>query len=226
MLVAAAAPVVHVGPSWTQLVVVALIGVVGLFIAALIGARLGARWTKEQTLELHRVQREQDALLRLLDLLSVIDMEVLRSSPGDPDERLSWSDAVECVGAPMIREYPGRTWDRSDMPDKEFYQWGRIARAVLDAESEDRQRQLSATKSGVSPSGVMVAFTSRDADQRVGRSSVPRDRPTDGPMESPIRRPVRLAPERSYRSPSPRRRIVLGAARAIVGPSTSNGVFA
>jgi hypothetical protein len=110
---AAAARIVPGGPSWTQLVLVALIGVAGLAIAAAIGAWLGARWTKNQTLELHRVQREQDALLRLLDLLSIIDMEVLRSSPGDPDERLFWSDAVEGVGVPMIREYPGRTWDRS-----------------------------------------------------------------------------------------------------------------
>jgi hypothetical protein len=100
MLVRAVATlVVHVGPSWTQLLVVALIGVVGLFIAAAIGvvglfiaaaigARLQARWTTKQTQELHRVQREQDALLRLLDLLSIIDMAVLRSTP-NTDEALS-----------------------------------------------------------------------------------------------------------------------------------------
>lgn len=132
-----ATPVVHVGPSWTQLVVVALIGVVGLFIAAAIGARLQSWWTKKQTLELHRVQREQDALLRLLDLLSIIDMAVLRSTP-NTDATLSWSDAVEGVGAPMIREFPGVTWDRSGNPEEELYQWGRIAKAVLDAEEEWR----------------------------------------------------------------------------------------
>lgn len=77
---AVAAPVVRVGTSWTQLIVVALIGVIGLFIAAAIGAWLQARGTRKQALELHRVQREQDALLRLLDLLSIIDMAVLRST--------------------------------------------------------------------------------------------------------------------------------------------------
>src|SRR6266568_4214210 len=106
------ARIVHVGPSWTQIIVGALIGVIGLFIAAAIGAWLGARWTKNQTLELHRVQREQSALLRLLDLLSIIDMAVLRSTP-NTDATLSWSEAVEGVGAPMIREFPGVTWDRS-----------------------------------------------------------------------------------------------------------------
>lgn len=127
------------GTSWSQIIVGALIGVVGLFLAAAIGAWLGARWTKAQALELHRLQREQEALLRLLDLLSIIDMEVLRSSPHDPNESVSWSEAVEGVGAPMIRQYPGRTWDRAEMPDKEFYQWGRIAKAVLDAEVEWRE---------------------------------------------------------------------------------------
>jgi hypothetical protein len=133
----AVGPVFHVGPSWTQLVVVAMIGVVGLLIAAAIGAGLGARWTKGQTLELHRVQREQDALIRLLDLLSIIDMAVLRSIP-NMDVTLSWSEAVEGVGAPMIREFPGVTWDRSEEPEAELYQWGRIAKAVLDAEEEWR----------------------------------------------------------------------------------------
>lgn len=38
----------------------------------------------------------------------------------------------------MIREFPGVTWDRSGDPDAELYQWGRIAKAVLDAEEEWR----------------------------------------------------------------------------------------
>ena len=81
---------VDAGVSWLQVIVGALIGLVGLLLAAVIGASLGARWTRKQTLELHRVQREQDALLRLLDLLSVIDMAVLRSTP-NPQAMVSWS---------------------------------------------------------------------------------------------------------------------------------------
>lgn len=38
----------------------------------------------------------------------------------------------------MIREHPGVTWDRSDSPDKEFYQWGRVVGAILDTEEEWR----------------------------------------------------------------------------------------
>jgi hypothetical protein len=132
-----AAPTVQVA-SWSQLILVALIGVAGLVIAAVIGARLGANWTKRQTLELHRVHREQDALLRLLDLLSVIDMAVLRSTPST-DATVPWSEAVEGVGAPMIREFPDVTWDRSGDPDAELFQWGRIAKSVLDAEKEWRE---------------------------------------------------------------------------------------
>ncbi len=124
---------VSADPSWTPIIVGALIGVGGVAI----GAWLQARWTKKQSIELHRVRREQDALLRLLDLLSVIDMAVLRSMP-NTDTALSWSDAVPGVGAPMIREFPGVTWDRSEDPDAELYQWGRIAKAVLDAEEEWR----------------------------------------------------------------------------------------
>jgi hypothetical protein len=162
---AVSAPAIYVGPSWTQIIVEALIGVAGLAIAAAIGARLGARWTKNQALELHRVQREQDALLRLLDLLSIIDMEVLRSCPGDPEERLSWSEAVEGVGALMIREYPGRTWDRSDMPDKEFYQWGRIAKVVLDAEVEWRE----SLKQRINRDGIAEKWAEvRDTGARIG----------------------------------------------------------
>jgi hypothetical protein len=164
---AKAAPVVHVGPSWAQLLVVALIGVVGLFIAAAIGASLGARWTKKQTLELHRVQREQDALLRLLDLLSIIDMAVLRSTP-NPAAMQSWSEAVPGVEGPMIREFPGVTWDRSGEPDAELYQWGRIAKAVLDAEEEWR----NSLKQRINRDDIAAQWAEiRDTGARMGLKS-------------------------------------------------------
>ncbi len=130
----------------------------------MIGARLGAYWTKKQTLELHRVQREQDALLRLLDLLSIIDMAVLRSTP-DRDTALSWSEAVEGVGAPMIREFPSITWDRSEEPDTELYRWGRIAKAVLDAEEEWRD----SLKQRIARDDIAVMWAEvRDTGARMG----------------------------------------------------------
>jgi hypothetical protein len=64
--------VVHVEPSWAQVIVPALIGVVALILAAVLGAVLGARWTRKQALQLHRIQRQQDALLVFLDLLSKV----------------------------------------------------------------------------------------------------------------------------------------------------------
>jgi hypothetical protein len=38
----------------------------------------------------------------------------------------------------MIREHRGVTWDRSDEPDNELYQWGSVVAAILDAEEEWR----------------------------------------------------------------------------------------
>ncbi|HEV8681492.1 MAG TPA: hypothetical protein VGS09_01775 [Actinomycetota bacterium] len=131
--------VVDAGPSWAQVLVPAIAGVLAILLAAVVGARLGARWTREQSLELHRTQRRQDALLTFLDLLAEVDMAMRRSLPSvDPTVR--WSEAVPGVGAKMIREHPGVTWDRSDEPDQEVYQWGNVVGKILDAEEEWRTR--------------------------------------------------------------------------------------
>jgi hypothetical protein len=131
--------VVDSGPSWAQVLIPAIAGVLAILLAAVVGARLGARWTREQTLELHRTQRRQDALLRFLDLLAKVDMAIRRSLPS-VDPQVRWSEAVPGVGAKMIREHPGVTWDRSDEPDQEIYQWGSVVGAILDAEEEWRTR--------------------------------------------------------------------------------------
>lgn len=131
--------VVDVGPSWAQVLVPAIAGVLAILLAAVVGAHLGARWTREQSLELHRTQRRQDALLRFLDLLAEVDMAMRRSLPS-VDPAVRWSEAVPGVGAKMIREHPGVTWDRSDEPDQEVYQWGKVVGKILDAEEEWRTR--------------------------------------------------------------------------------------
>jgi hypothetical protein len=71
-----------------------------------------------------------------LDLLSMIDLAVRRSLPGPRDPMIHWSEAVPGVGAKMIREHRGVTWNRSDEPDNELYQWGSVVAAILDAEEE------------------------------------------------------------------------------------------
>jgi hypothetical protein len=73
-----------------------------------------------------------------LDLLSKIDLAVRRSLPGPRDPMIHWSEAVPGVGAKMIREHRGVTWNRSDEPDNELYQWGSVVAAILDAEEEWR----------------------------------------------------------------------------------------
>lgn len=108
-----------------------------LLLAAALGARLQARWSQAQALELHRVSREQDALLAFLDLLSELELAIRRSLPS-PDQGVRWSEAVDGVGSPMIREHPGVTWDRSDGPDADSYQWGTVVGCLLDVEAEWR----------------------------------------------------------------------------------------
>lgn len=125
-------------PSWARILVPSALEVLALLVAAGLGARLQAGWTRKQTLQLHRTQREQEALLRFLDLLARIDITMRRSMPAPHDPTIHWSEAVEGVGAKMLREHPGVTWDRSDTPDEEFYQWGRVVGAILDAEEEWR----------------------------------------------------------------------------------------
>jgi hypothetical protein len=66
-------------------------------------------------------------------------MAIRRSLPS-VDPKVRWSEAVPGVGAKMIREHPGVTWDRSDEPDQEIYQWGNVVGAILDAEEEWRNR--------------------------------------------------------------------------------------
>lgn len=130
--------VVNVEPSWAQVIVPALMGVGALILAAVLGAVLGARWTRKQALQLHRIQRQQDALLVFLDLLSDVDLAMRRSLPGPLDPMIHWSEAVPGVGAKMIREHRGVTWDRSDEPDNELFQWGSVVAAILDTEAEWR----------------------------------------------------------------------------------------
>lgn len=124
-------------PSWAKVLVPAGLEVLFLVLAALIGAKLGARWTRKQALQLHRTQREQDALLGFLDLLSMVDLAMRRSLPSPPQEAI-WVEAVPGLGAKYIREHPGVTWDRSDHPDQELFQWGNVVGALLDAEEQWR----------------------------------------------------------------------------------------
>jgi hypothetical protein len=72
-----------------------------------------------------------------LDLLSKVDLAMRRSLPGPPDP-IHWTEAVPGVGAKMMREHRGVTWDRSDEPDNELYQWGSVVAAMLDTEEEWR----------------------------------------------------------------------------------------
>ena len=137
-MIATTTVIVGSEPSWGQILVPALASIVAILAAAVIGARLGARWTMTQTLELHRTQRQQDALLRFLDLVAKVDLAMRRALPGRSDPSVHWSEAVEGVGGKMLREHPGVTWDRSNEPDEELHQWGKVVGAILDAEEEWR----------------------------------------------------------------------------------------
>lgn len=114
-----------------------LVEVIALLIAAAVGAWLQARQTERITLELHRTERKQGALLQWLDLLSQVQLAIEKCL----SHHDMWVPAAEGIGAPMVRDFPDLgTWELSGTPNDELVQWSRAVVRIYETERAWRDR--------------------------------------------------------------------------------------
>ena len=110
---------------------------IALLMAAAVGAWLQARLTRRVSVELHRTERRQNALLELLDFLSSIQLATEKCL----DHHDVWVGTAGGVPGPMVRRFPDLdTWEMAAEPDAELMKWGDIVGRVHTAESAWRER--------------------------------------------------------------------------------------
>lgn len=122
--------------SWAEIIAAGLIEVAALILAGLVGARLQARYTRNQSLELDNIQRRREGLLEFLKHLRVIRLRVEAVLAGEAEPHaIKWVPSAPGMPQPYVREIPVvDTWVFSDAPDTELQKWDSIVFAIHETE--------------------------------------------------------------------------------------------